>query len=61
MKYYKVYKSYILKDLTIDYGGFIDWQDVKDIIKGYKKESEDGNLIIYTRKKSKYFYMVEIL
>ena len=61
MRYYRVFKSYILTDLTIDYGGFVNWQDVKNIIKGYKKESEEGNLIVYTRKKSKYFYIVEIL
>lgn len=58
---YKVEKCFIYEDLTLDYGNFANWQDVNMIIKGFKEYQKLGNMIIYSRKKCKYFYIVTIL
>lgn len=58
---YKVEKIYIYEDKTLDYGNFQNWQDVADIVKGFKEDKSITNMICYSRKNCQYFYMVTIL
>jgi hypothetical protein len=58
---YKVEKVYIYEDYSADYGYFTKWQDVADIVKGFKADKSINNLIVYSRKRCKYFYLVTIV
>lgn len=50
----KVKKVNVVNEYVIDYGGGFDESDVERITKGYHY-----NGLFYTRKNSKYFFIVE--
>ena len=56
-------KKYDDKGIVADYGSFTNYDDVKEIIKGYKLDEDMKALFnlnnIYTRGTTKTYYVVE--
>lgn len=61
MKYYEIVRhTYNDKEARDNYGGGYTAEEVKAVLKGYKREplEFDPTTCFYTRKGSKYFYIV---
>ena len=59
-KYYRIYKGDTKGDLGGDYGPGYTEVEVKQIVKGYKKDDRfsDDHCTAYTRKNSRFIYFV---
>ena len=60
MKYYEISKHYYDSEEVHNYGGGYTAEEVKQIMKGLKKETLDFDPLttFYTRRNMKYFYIV---
>lgn len=63
MTHYRAERMYYDDTPTGCYGSFYNYQDIKDLVRGFKlnEEVSNDNMLVFARKKCKYFYLIEVI